>query len=175
MPLTDIAIRTAKLKDKPYKLSDAGGLYLLIQPNGSKYWRLKYRFAGKEKLLSIGVYPVINLSEAREKSLDAKKLLVSNIDPAQSKKEDKLNQLINTEHSFETIAHDWHNNQKQRWTERHSAYVLRRIQVDIFPRLGSKPINEIKAPELLAVLRLIEARGAIDIAHRALQNLRTDI
>ena len=78
MPLTDIAIRTAKLKDKPYKLSDAGGLYLLIQPNGSKYWRLKYRFAGKEKLLSIGVYPVINLSEAREKSLDAKKLLVSN-------------------------------------------------------------------------------------------------
>lgn len=169
MPLTDIAIRTAKLKDKPYKLSDAGGLYLLIQPNGSKYWRLKYRFAGKEKLLSIGVYPVINLSEAREKSLDAKKLLVSNIDPAQSKKEDKLNQLINTEHSFETIAHDWHNNQKQRWSEGHAISIYKRLQADIFPLLGSKPINEIKAPELLAVLRLIEARGAIDIAHRVLQ------
>ena len=169
MSLTDIAIRTAKLKDKPYKLSDAGGLYLLIKSNGKKYWRLKYRFAGKEKLLSIGVYPVINLSEARKRSLDAKKLLANNIDPSQSKKEDKLNQLINTEHSFETIAHEWHANQKQRWTERHASYVLRRIQADIFPHLGSKPINEIKTPELLAVLRLIEARGAIDIAHRVLQ------
>ena len=169
MPLTDIAIRTAKLKDKPYKLSDAGGLYLLIQPNGSKYWRLKYRFAGKEKLLSIGVYPVINLSEAREKSLDAKKLLANNIDPSQTKKKDKLNQLINTEHSFETIAHDWHNNQKQRWSVGHATSIYKRLQADILPLLGSKQINEIKAPELLTVLRLIEARGAIDIAHRALQ------
>lgn len=169
MPLTDIALRNAKPKDKQYKLSDSAGLHLLIKPNGSKYWRLKYRFAGKEKLLSIGIYPVIGLSEARERCLAAKKQLADNIDPSQSKKEEKLKQLVNIENSFKTIAHEWHANKKQGWTERHASYVLRRIQADIFPALGSRAINEIKAPELLAALRAIETRGAIDIAHRALQ------
>ena len=169
MPLTDIAVRTAKPKDKQYKLSDAAGLHLLIKPNGNKYWRLKYRFAGKEKLLSIGLYPVIGLAEAREQCLAAKRQLLNNIDPSQSKKVEKLKHLTNTENSFETIATEWHSNKKQSWTGRHALYVLRRIQADIFPVLGSKAINEIKAPELLAVLRTIETRGAIDIAHRALQ------
>jgi integrase len=169
MPLTDIALRNAKPKDKQYKLSDAAGLHLLIKPNGNKYWRLKYRFAGREKLLSIGVYPVIGLSEARERCLAAKKQLADNIDPSDVKKEEKQKHLIKIANSFETIAHEWHGNKKQGWTERHASYVLRRIQADIFPVLGSRAINEIKAPELLAVLRAIETRGAIDIAHRALQ------
>lgn len=169
MPLTDITLRAAKAKDKQYKLSDSGGLYLLVQPNGKKYWRLKYYFAGKEKLLSIGAYPVIGISEAREKSLLAKKQLTNNIDPSEHKKEQKLKNSVNAANSFKSIAIEWHNNQKQRWTVRHAIYVLRRIEADIFPILASRPINEIKAPELLAVLRLIETRGAIDIAHRVLQ------
>jgi hypothetical protein len=142
MALTDIAIRNAKAKDKPYKLSDTAGLYLLINPNSKKYWRLKYRFAGKEKLLSIGVYPIINLSEAREKSLEAKKLLANNIDPSQTKKDDKLRQLINTEYSFETIANYWHASQKQRWTQGHSNSIYKRLKADIFPYLGSRAIND---------------------------------
>jgi len=169
MPLTDIAIRNAKPKDKQYKLADSDGLYLLIKPNGKKYWRLKYRFAGKEKLLSIGTYPVISLSEAREQCLAAKKQLISHIDPSQFKKDKKQEQMIDKAQSFESIALEWHNNKKQGWTERHSSYVLRRMKADIFPTLGAKPINAITALELLNVLRVIENRGAIDIAHRALQ------
>ena len=169
MPLTDIAIRNAKPKDKPYKLSDTDGLYLLIKPNDKKYWRLKYRFAGKEKLLSIGVYPLVGLAQAREKCIEAKKQLINNVDPSQSKKEEKLKHSLNIENSFKIIAVQWHNNKKQACTERHASYVLRRMEADIFPSLGSRAINEITAPELLAVLRRIESRGAVDIAHRALQ------
>jgi integrase len=169
MSLTDVTIRNTKPKDKPYKLSDSAGLYLLVNPNGSKLWRLKYRIAGKEKLLSIGAYPIISLAEAREKSLEAKKQLASNIDPSQAKKEEKLRCLINIENTFEAIASEWHYNQKQKWTARHASSVLKRMQADLFNPLGSKAINEIKAPELLAVIRIIENRGAIDIAHRALQ------
>ncbi|WPX99133.1 DUF4102 family integrase N-terminal domain protein [Candidatus Megaera polyxenophila] len=168
MPLTDTTVRTAKAKGKQYKLSDSAGLYLLVKPNGKKYWRLKYYFVGKEKLLSIGVYPVVSLSEAREKSLLAKKQLSNSIDPSEHKKEQKLKNSVNAENSFKNITIEWHNNQKQGWTERHAVYVLRRIEADVFPALASRPINEIKAPELLAVLRLIETRGAIDIAHRVL-------
>ena len=169
MPLTDISIRNAKPKDKPYKLSDAGGLYILVKPNGAKYWRLKYRILGKEKLLSIGAYPLITLGAARNKAIEAKEQLLNNTDPSQVKKEEKLKILVNVENSFESVARCWHNNQKDSWTERHANYVLRRLEADIFPPLGFKAINNIKAPELLAVLRSIEARDAIDIAHRALQ------
>lgn len=169
MALTDIQVRNAKPKDKPYKLSDAGGLYILVQPNGSKYWRLKYRIAGKEKLLSIGSYPVVTLVTARDKALQAKEKLLNNIDPSLAKKEEKQKQLVNLENSFESIARCWHNNQKLSWTERHSSYVLRRMEADLFPKLGARAIKTITAPELLAVLRSIETRDAIDIAHRALQ------
>lgn len=169
MPLTDTAIRNAKPKDKPYKLSDSAGLYLLVNPNGSKLWRLKYKFAAKEKLLSLGVYPVTTLAEVREKALEAKKKLADNIDPSMLKKEEKLQRRIKTENSFESIAMEWYHNQKQKWEPKHAATILKRLSTDIFPSLGSRAINEIKAPELLAVLRTIEDRGAIDIAHRALQ------
>ena len=113
MALTDIAIRNAKARETQYKLSDSAGLYLLVQTNGSKYWRLKYRFASKEKTLSIGVYPVVSLAQAREKCSEAKRHLVNNVDPSQSKKEEKLKNTLNTENSFKIIAVQWHNNKKQ--------------------------------------------------------------
>jgi len=118
MTLTDISIRNEKPKDKPYKLSDAAGLYILVQTNGSKYWRLKYRIAGKEKLLSIGSYPIVTLSVARDKAMQAKEMLINNIDPSQAKIEEKQKQLVDIESSFESVARCWHNNQKRSWTER---------------------------------------------------------
>lgn len=169
MNLTDKSIKNLEIKDKSYKMADGGGLYLLISPNGSKYWRLKYRIAGKEKTLAIGIYPQISLKEAREKREIAKKDLKNNIDPSQKKKLEKLQQLTNLENSFESIAKDWHQKQKSNWTDRHFHYVLRRLEADIFPFLGKRPINEIEPPELLAVLKKIENRGAIDIAKRAKQ------
>jgi len=169
MALTDITIRNAKPKEKDYKLSDSGGLYALIKTNGTKCWRLKYRIAGKEKVLSIGTYPIVTLGVARDKAMKAKEQLLDNIDPSQVKKEEKLQVKTEAENSFESVARCWHENQKHGWTERHANYVLRRMEADIFPALGFKAIESIKAPELLAVLRGIEARGALDIAHRALQ------
>jgi integrase len=170
MPLTDITVRTAKPKDKQYKLSDTAGLHLLIKPTGSKYWRYKYRVAGKEKLLSIGVYPIVSLAEAREKCLLARKQLSNGIDPSQDKKDKKLKHNQDTQHSLEAIAREWHKNQQLSWTDRHSDYVMRRLETNLFPELGSKPINQITPSALLSVLRVIENRGAIDIAHRVLQS-----
>jgi integrase len=169
MKLTDRLVRNAKPRETQYKISDAAGLYLLVKSNGKKYWRYKYRIGGKEKLLSIGVYPIVSLSEAREKCLNARKQLSNNIDPSLDKKEKKLKQRLSINTSFEIIAREWHLNQKLSWTTRHSEYVIRRLEVNIFPFLGPKQINDITAPELLKVLRMIESRGAIDIAHRILQ------
>lgn len=169
MSLTDVLAKKAKPKEKPYKLSDADGMYLSIRPNGSKYWQMKYRFAGKEKTLSLGVYPEISLKEAREKKDEARKLLRNGIDPTENKKQQKRQQLATTAHSFENIAKEWYNDQKPSWTERHAHYVLRRLELDIFPTLGFRPINEIKPIELLGVIKAVEKRGAIDIAKRLLQ------
>ena len=169
MPLTDVTVKNTKPSVKAKKLSDAQGLYLEVMPNGSKYWRLKYRFSGKEKRLALGVYPEVSLAEAREKRDQARKLLKSGIDPSEARKEEKLQQLANTENSFETIAREWHENQKLSWTPRHASYVLRRLEADLFPALGVSPICNITAPQLLGALRVIESRGAIDLAHRALQ------
>lgn len=133
MALTDIMIRNAKTQDKQYKLSDAGGLYVLMHPNGAKYWRLKYRIGGKEKVLSLGTYPIVTLGMAREKTLRAKEMLLNNIDPSQAKREEKLQVKSEAENSFESVARCWHENQKHGWTERHANYVLRRMEADIFP------------------------------------------
>lgn len=138
-------------------------------PNGSKYWRLKYRFDGKEKRLALGVYPEVSLMLAREKQDQARKLLTNKIDPSHVKKEEKIKKKINHENSFEAVGREWHSNKLAGWTPRHADYVIKRLQADIFPTLGFKPVDEITAPELLSVLRVIEARGAIDIAHRAHQ------
>lgn len=131
MPLTDVIIRNAKSKDKQYKLSDADGMFLLVLPNGGKYWRLKFRFAGKEKVLALGVYPEVSLKEARDKRDKARKLLRDGVDPSQAKKEQKREQFLQTENSFETVAHEWHENQKPGWTGRHAHYTLRRLELDM--------------------------------------------
>ncbi len=163
--LTDTKVKALKPKDKPYKVSDARGLYIHIQANGSKYWRLKYRFAGKEKLLSIGTYPDVSLADAREEMLAAKRQLRKNLDPSIEKK--KLN--VNLENTFEGIAREWHSKQVNLWSEKHAKQVLKSLQDDIFPYLGSRPISEITSPDLLAVLRRIENRGALDILGRVRQ------
>ena len=169
MALTDISLRNAKPKEKQYKLSDTNGMYLLVTPTGGTYWRLKYRYGGKEKTLALGTYPEISLKEARVKRDEARKLIASGVDPSLVKKEMKLKQYLHTESAFEKIAREWHEHQALGWTPRHSSYVLRRLEADIFPLLGDRAINEITAPELLGALREIEKRGAIDIAHRAAQ------
>lgn len=169
MALTDIMVRNAKPKEKEYKLADSGGLYILVKPNGTKCWRLKYRIAGKEKVLSIGTYPLVTLAIARDKAIKAKEQLLSGIDPSQSKKVEKIKRAVDAESSFEAVARCWHSNNIQKWTPRHASYVIRRLEADIFPFLGFRHISDIKAPELLAVLRKIEARDALDVSHRILQ------
>jgi integrase len=168
MPLNDIAIRSAKPKDKTFKLFDSGGLYLEISTAGGKYWRWKYRFAGKEKRLAFGVYPEVGLKAARKKRDDARYQLGKGIDPAQARKAEKIS-LAGAE-SFEAIAREWHAKFSPGWVASHGDRILRRMEIDIFPWLGKRPIAEIKAPELLAVLRRIESRGAQETAHRAMQN-----
>jgi integrase len=169
MPLSDIQCKAAKPSEKSRKISDSNGLYLEVMPNGSKYWRLKYRFLGKEKRMAFGVYPEVSLSEARDKRDQARKILANNIDPSAAKKEAKTQQVVSTENNFESVARQWHENQKAIWTPKHAGRVLKRMEADIFPTLGLRPINEITPPELLKTLKAIESRDAIDLAHRAHQ------
>lgn len=167
--LTDIIAKNAKPKEKIFRLFDEKGLYLEINPKGGKYWRFKYRFDGKENRLALGVYPEVSLKEAREKRDAIRKQVSNGINPAQEKKLIKLTRLINAENSLENVAREWHEKQKQRYTAKHSKTVLKRLEADIFPLLGSRPINQITAAELLLTVQKIEKRGAIDLAHRALQ------
>jgi len=166
--LTDVAIRNAKPQDKPYKLFDGSGLFLLVTPNGGKWWRYKYRFGGKEKLISFGTYPEITLAQAREKKREARKAILAGIDPAAARKAARASQ--SEDGNFEPIAREWHEKFSPTWAQSHSAKILGRFVRHIFPWIGAKPINEITAPELLAVMRRIETGGSLDTAHRALQN-----
>ena len=168
MKLTDPIIKAAKPKEKPYKLSDGDGLVLLIQPNGSKWWRFRYRYNGKEKLLSFGVYPEVTLKAVRTKQADAKELLKQGIDPSLHRQEQKQQEAIAATNSFESIARQWWAHWKTGKTERHAGYTIRRLDADIFPVIGSKPITEITAPILIMVIRKVESRGALDIAKRVL-------
>jgi integrase len=171
MPLTDTAARQALPKDKAFKLADSGGLYLLVQPNGSKYWRLKYRIAGKEKVLAIGVYPDVKLSEARTKRDAAKKLISDGIDPIEARREDERQKLINASNSFEALAREWHEHQKGRWIPDHAQRVIGNFEREVFSHIGSLPITDITAPTVLDVIRRIEKRGALDVAGRMLQHV----
>ncbi|WP_399675948.1 tyrosine-type recombinase/integrase [Serratia sp. szju] len=162
MPLTDIKVKTAKPTDKAYKLTDGGGMYLLVKPNGSKYWRLKYRFVGKEKMLSIGVYPDVSLADARQKRDEARKILAAGGDPGEVKKADKLAQKLSTENTFEAIAREWHKQKADRWSLRYRYEIIDTFEKDIFPYLGRRPIAEIKPMELLETLRRLEKRGALE-------------
>lgn len=169
MSLTDLALRNAKPKATAYKLYDGGGLFLWIQPNGGKWWRYAYRFGGKRKLLALGTYPETTLAEAREKHAIARKTLSNNIDPNEAKKEAKRTALLNSENSFESVARDWHSVKSPNWEPRYSGFILKRLEADIFPRLGYRPIRDITSPELLSVLKEIEKRGALEMAHRAMK------
>lgn len=169
MPLTDNAIKALKPKDKPYKASDEKGLFLLVNTNGSRYWRFKYRFGGKEQLLAIGVYPDVSLKEARNKRDNARKQLQDGINPNEAKKEQKQQIRIALTNSFEAIAQEWLALHKQKWTEKHSQQIISSLEQDVFPIFGHKAIDTIKPLEVLAVLRQIEARGAMDIAKRVKQ------
>jgi len=167
--LTDQKVKALKPKEKQYKVSDEKGLYLLVKPNAGKYWRLKYRFAGKEKNLAIGVYPDVSLKQARLERDEAKKLIQANIDPVQDKQEQKLKRLELSNNSYEVVAREWIEKKRTQWSKVHSDKVLRSFEQDIFPPLGRKPINEITPPILLLALRKIESRGALEVAQRALQ------
>lgn len=162
MALTDIKIKTAKPLEKPYKLSDSGGLYLLVNRNGSKYWRLKYRFAGKEKMLSIGVYPQVTLAEARNQRDEAKKLLAQNKDPSEEKQLAKLEKYLSSESTFEAVAREWHTSKVDRWSLRYRDEIIDTFEKDIFPYIGKRPIADIKPLELLETLRKMEKRGALE-------------
>ena len=168
MPLTDTAIRSAKPRTKSFKLFDGGGLYLEVNPAGGKWWRWKYRFGGKENRLSFGVYSDVSLKAARKKRDAARQQLAAGIDPSQARKAAKVAQA--GAERFETIAREWYLNFSPGWKTSHGGRVLRRLENDLFPWLGKRPIAEIRAPELLTTLRRIESRGAQETAHRAKQN-----
>jgi integrase len=171
MPLTDTACRNARCpEDKAReRYADSGGLYLEVQPTGAKHWRWKYRYAGKEKRLAIGTYPTITLAQARRARDDARALLKEGTDPVQAKKDAKLARRLALGTTFEAVSRQWFEHWKGPRSQRHAEYVMRRLEVDVFPVLGSKPIGEITAPQLVAMAKRIEARGALDIAKRSLQ------
>lgn len=170
MALTDIAIRSAKPSDKPIKLTDGGGLYLLLNPNGSRWWRLDYRYAGKRKTLSMGIYPDVGLKDARIRRDDARKLLASDVDPGENRKAVKAAKFERATNSFEAIAREWFARNSATWKASHGERIIRRFERDLFPWIGGKPIAELTAPEVLAAVRKIEDRGALETAHRALSN-----
>ena len=165
MALTDTEIRKAKAKTSAYRMSDGGGLYLFVTPPGGKLWRWKYRFEGREKLMSFGSYPDVSLSLARERHAEARKLLATGTDPMAERKAEKAA----AEDSFQSVAHVWLEHWQDGKSPRHAAYVKRRMEADILPCLGARPIAAIEAPELVAMTKAIEQRGARDIAKRALE------
>ncbi|MDM7987096.1 MAG: integrase arm-type DNA-binding domain-containing protein [Smithella sp.] len=165
MPLTEMKVRNAKPKEKFYKLSDSSGLYLHVTETGSRLWRFKYRFNGKQKLLAFGRYPEISLLDARLKRDEARRQLAQGIDPSAVRKAKKQAHVEDTE-TVEVIAREWHEKFKSNWTEGHTLKILRALERDVFPWIGKRPIKEIKAPELLTVLRRVESRGVLEGAHR---------
>ncbi|MFM0753653.1 tyrosine-type recombinase/integrase [Paraburkholderia strydomiana] len=170
MALTDVGVRNAKPRDKLYRLFDERGMYLEISATGGKWWRLKYRFGGKEKRLSLGVYPDVSLKVARDRRDEARKLLANGIDPGIERKVQKAATVERAANSFEAIAREWFARQAPGWAASHADKIMGRLEKDVFPWLGGRAIAEIKAPEVLAVLRRVEARGALDTAHRVHQN-----
>ncbi|MRS03019.1 DUF4102 domain-containing protein [bacterium] len=167
-PLTDVTVKNAKSTDKQKTLFDGGGLYLLVKPCGSRLWNFKYTYLGKPKLMSFGSYPEVTLADARHARLEARKLLAKNIDPSEFRKIHKALKKELNANTFELVAREWHHkfSSAGKWSPSHSIDILQRLQKDIFPLLGSRPISEIKPKELLKVLERIAGRGALDTAHR---------
>lgn len=166
-PLTEMQVRNAKPKEKPYKLFDGGGLFLDVAPGGSRIWRLKFRQPnGKENLLTFGPYPEITLQEAREKRLETRRLMLAGTDPAKHRDDAKRLAADRAANTFEKIAREWYANKVPTWSERTATNMIARLGADIFPEIGSKPIAELKHRDVIAALRKIEARGATEIAKR---------
>jgi integrase len=169
MPLTELAIRKAKPLEKPYKLSDSGGLFLYITPAGGKSWRWKYYVDGREKLMTLGLYPDVSLAQARERRDLARKVKAEGHDPMLERKLAQRSRKIAAENAFEAVAKAWLAQWSTDKSPRHVDYVLRRMEADVFPEIGKRPVSEIQAPELVAMVKKIAARGAVDIAKRAYQ------
>lgn len=167
MPLTDVAIRKAKPADKPQRLFDGGGLYLEVAPSGGKLWRWKYRHAGKEKRLALGTYPDVGLADARERQAAARKLLAAGIDPGEQRKAERAATLTNAANTFEAVADELLAIRAKKLAPGSVVRERRLLEKDLVPYLGSRPVADITAPELLAALRKVEARGAVETAHRA--------
>lgn len=170
MALTDTAIRNAKPGEKPYPLRDEKSLYLIVTPSGSKWWRLDYSFAGKRNTLSMGVYPDVTLKAAREKRDEVRRLLTEGIDPSEHRKIQKAAFRERSANSFEVVAREWFSKFSPNWAVSHSTKIIRRLESEVFPWLGGRPIAEITAPELLRTIKRIESRGVLETAHRTLQN-----
>ena len=169
MSLTNAACKNAPPRERPYKKADGGGMYLEVMPNGSKYWRLKYRFAGKEKRLALGVFPEVSLIDAREKRDAARKLMAQGLDPSLAKYETKQRVTLNAANTFEATAREWHKQNLERWTPNYGQDILHRLEMDIFPEIGRRPVADITALQILDALRKIEKRGAREMARRAMQ------
>lgn len=168
--LTERAIRSTKPADKPRRLFDAGGLYLEVAPSGGKWWRLKYRFDNKEKRLSLGVFPRVSLKEARGKRDAVHRILDNGKDPGAVRKAEKAARNELNVDSFEAVAREWLKKFSPNWARSHASKIIHRLETDVFPYVGNRPIRQLLAPELLTVARRVESRGALETAHRALQN-----
>lgn len=168
MPLSDIQIRSARASNKARRMHDEKGLYLEISPAGGKWWRLKYRFDGKEKRISLGVYPETSLREARARRDEARKLIASSVDPSNHRRSQRIARAGKAANSFQAVTLEWFEKYATTWAKGHADRVIRLFERDIFPALGKRSIDEISAPELLEALRVVEKRGALDTTHRAL-------
>lgn len=162
MKLTDMAIKKAKPREKVYSLGDGNGLSLIVEPNGSKGWRFRYQFNGKSKMISLGIYPVITLNEAREKRDDARRLVANGTDPAEARKEERNKVSGQSENTFKKITLEWFNGRKDRWSEGYRDDMMEAFENDVFPYIGDRPIAEIKPLELLEVLSIMEKRGVTE-------------
>ncbi len=166
--LTEIQVRTSKPAAKTARLFDERGLYLEIAPSGGKWWRFKYRHLGKEKRLSLGVYPDVGLKLARERRDEARRLLVQGVDPSENRKAKRQSGLERAENSFEVLAREWIEKYSASWVPSHSKRISRRLEKDVFPWIGSRPVSEITPNELLSVIRRLETKGVLETAHRTL-------
>ncbi|HBR4937133.1 TPA: tyrosine-type recombinase/integrase [Klebsiella pneumoniae] len=169
MKLNARQVDAAKPKEKAYKLADGAGLYLEVVPSGSRYWRMKYRFNGKEKRMAFGVYPAVSLAQARALRDEAKKKLAEGIDPSFAKKEEKLVRDVRLHNTFQAVALEWHGTKVSRWSEGYASDIIEAFNKDIFPYIGQQPVNEIKPQVLLNVLRRMESRGATEKAKKVRQ------
>jgi integrase len=169
MKLTDTAVRKSKPQLKPFKMTDGRGLFLSVQPNGSRYWRLAYRFEGKQKLLALGVYPDVPLVLARERCDAARKLLATGVDPSENRKAAKATRMERAENSFEVVTREWLTSHMKNKAASHREKVIRRFELYLFPWLGSKPIADVTALQVLEAIKRIEKQGKLETAHRALQ------